>query len=244
LKHTDPSSLHQRAWEQKDPETCRWIQRLPEWSLWLQKRIRCLWIHGIPGAGKTILMSHLIEQTKDHCKSLKNKKVINVYYYCYFGHEQDEAAPLIQWLIEQLCRKDVFIPTSLYEMYKAGSKPSLGNLLNMLEEILREFELVYVLVDALDESSPRSSLLKILRDLAIEPRFEKLLLLASSREYIDIEQAMEEFSTPVSMANSFVEEDIKQYVHSALQSNSKFHRWPRDILLEVEDRLSKDAKGM
>ncbi|ENH64983.1 hypothetical protein FOC1_g10000519 [Fusarium oxysporum f. sp. cubense race 1] len=67
---------------------------------WLALSVRCLWVHGIPGSGKTILTSWLIETVKDQCKKVStvNAPCTSAYYYCYFSHHQDEAAPfLITW---------------------------------------------------------------------------------------------------------------------------------------------------
>jgi hypothetical protein len=218
--------------------------RSPAWASWLDATQRCLWIHGIPGAGKTVLMSYLIEQIKQHCGQSQNEKIAYIYYYFYFGHNQDEAVPFLRWLINQLCRQADFVPGKVYKMYKHGGEPSLVELLKALEDILDKFDIIYIVVDAIDESNPREDLLKVLRDLVTDSRFKKLQLLASSREYIDIERVLGEFSVSVSMANPFVEEDIRLHVRSTLQSNSKFRRWPQGLLDEVEDAVSTGARGM
>jgi NACHT domain len=218
--------------------------RSPEWASWLDAKQRCLWIHGIPGAGKTVLMSYLIEQIKQHRDQSQKGKSAYVYYYFYFGHNQDEAVPFLRWLINQLCRQADLVPGNVYKMYKHGGEPSLVELLKALEDILDKFEITYVVADAIDESNPREDLLKVFRDLITDSRFKKLQLLASSREYIDIERVMGEFSVSVSMANPFVEEDIRLHVRSTLQSDPKFRRWPQELLDEVENAVSTGAKGM
>jgi hypothetical protein len=110
LEHTDPSPLHNRALQQYEAETCSWMLRSPKWTNWLDAQDRCLWIHGIPGAGKTILASFLIEQIKKRCHQLPNGKYIYSYYYCYFGHDQDEATPFLRWIVCQLCRQIDVMP--------------------------------------------------------------------------------------------------------------------------------------
>ena len=218
--------------------------RAPEWSSWLDASKRCLWIHGIPGAGKTVLISYLIEQIKQHCSSSQAGKCASVYYYCYFGRNQNETVPFLRWLINQLCRRADSVPRSVYELYKHGVEPSFEELLAAVEAILENFNCTYLAIDALDESIPRDDLLQILKTLATDSRFKKLQILVSSREYIDIEKVMEKFSVSVSMANPYVEEDIRLHVRSTLQANSKFKRWPQNLLDEVEDTLSKGARGM
>ena len=86
------------------------------------------------------------------------------------------------------------IPGSVYKMYKYDGVPSLVEPLNTFEEVSQMFEFVYVIVDAIDESNPREDLLKIFRDLITDLRFAKIQLLVLSREYIDIERIMKDFS--------------------------------------------------
>lgn len=218
--------------------------RLPEWADWVAAKYRCLWIHGIPGAGKTVLASYLVDTVASHCQDKLGSKCATLYYYCYFGHNQDESAPLLRWIVTQLCRQAEAVPAEAYAVFKQRCEPSLPKLLDALATILDGFQTVFVIVDALDESKPRGDLLKTLRDLATDPRFSKIQLLVTSREYVDIERALDEISKRVSMSNSFIERDILLYVRSNLQKNTKFRRWSSQLLDEVEAILSTRAKGM
>jgi hypothetical protein len=215
-----------------------------DWTNWLEGKIGCIWIYGIPGAGKTVLASHLIEKIKEHCERSTTKKCAYVYYYCYFGHNQEEAAPFLRWTINRLCRQADLIPTYLYKLYKHGGEPSLEELLCALEAILDAFDNTYIVTDAIDESMPRDDLLRVLRDLATDSRFQKVQLLSTSRQYIDIEKVMQQISVSVSMCNPLLDEDIKLYVRSQLHSNPKFKHWPLHLREEVVEALSTGAKGM
>ena len=218
--------------------------RSPEWVDWLAGRNRCLWIHGIPGAGKTVLISYLIEQIGKFCNQSSHPRSIYVYYYCYFAHNQDETKPFLKWVISRLCREAGYIPTNVYNLSKHGAEPSLTALLEAVAQILGSFKTVYIAVDAIDESRSRDDLLQILRSLVTDRRFKGLQLITSSREYIDIERTMSSFSVSMSMNNPFVEQDIRCYVHSKLESNPRFEKWPRDLLYEVEESITTGAGGM
>lgn len=244
LDHTDPSPLHHRARRDYESGTGDWILRSPEWMGWLEAKIRCLWIHGIPGAGKTVLISHLIEQIKELHNNPSQPGVTYVYYYCYFARNQDEADPFLKWLLSQLCRKANQVPAILSEFHKHGGEPSRADLLDALASILTSFKMICVVVDAIDESTPREDLLTVLHSFATESSFSKLQILASSREYDDIERTMTKFSVPVSMNNPQVEVDIRRRVQSILQSCPQFGRWPNELLHEVEEAVVKGAEGM
>ncbi|KAH7094916.1 hypothetical protein FB567DRAFT_511316 [Paraphoma chrysanthemicola] len=242
LEKTDPSPLHNRAWKLHEQETSSWMLRSPEWNEWLAGNLRCLWVHGIPGAGKTILASFLVEQLKCHCKH--RKRIAFSYYYCYFGHNQDEASPFLSWTISQLCRQAQFVPDLVHELFRQGGQPSLTELLLALEASLQKFDVAYVVLDAADESKPREDLLRVLRDLASDARFSKIRCLVTSRKYIDIEQALEPISRSVPMSNGLVEDDIRMHVRSILRSKPKFQLWPADLLIEVEKAVVDGSKGM
>jgi hypothetical protein len=187
-------------------------------------------------------MSHLVQHVKEYCKDIP--RTAHAYYCCYFGHDQDEAAHFLGSLLNQLCRQSNLVIPTIYNMYKAGGEPNLLELLEALQEMLIHFDTVYVVVDALDESLPRDNLLKVLRDLVTDLQFQKIQVLASSREYIDIETTMEAISVAVSMSNPFVEEDIRSLVRSLIASNHRFSRWPRDMLDELENAVATGAHGM
>lgn len=215
--------------------------RSQQWQQWLQGLKRFLWVHGIPGAGKTVLASYLIQQVKIACRSQGRHMV---YYYCYFANNQDESLHLLRWILAQLCRKSTRIPEEVMYLYRMRHEPSLANMLQALSSILGDFDTVYVMIDAIDESLPRENTLKVLRDLATDDRFGKIRLFATSRQYVDIENAFSDISVSVSMSNPLVMEDIRLYVRSELRSRRGFSGWPQDLLVETENALSEGAKGM
>jgi hypothetical protein len=243
LYATDPSDLHEKSCDTYEPGTAEWLFRSPEWEPWLEETTRCLWVHGIPGAGKTIFASHLIEEVRDHCQG-RGSGYACVYYYCYFGHAQDETAPFLRWILLELCRQLGRVPLAVHELYRRGGNPTPRTLLATLEKVVQAFNRVFVFVDAVDESLQRENLLRVLRDLAADARFENVRLLATSREYIDIEDVMSDVSTPISMRNPLLDDDITLYVESRLKSHARLRRWPPEIQQEVVQALSTEANGM
>ncbi|KAK3486708.1 uncharacterized protein B0T23DRAFT_232027 [Neurospora hispaniola] len=244
LVQINPSSNHNATKSLYETGTGDWIFRSQEWNLWVnnQSKERSLWIHGIPGAGKTILASRIIEQLiKTKCSG----NVALVYYYCYHGHNQDETFSFLRWLISQLCRKTDTVSSLTYDIYRSGQDPDITKLLSALHAQLDGLDMVYVVVDALDESQqPRDVLLDVLRTLATNPRFQKIRLLTTSREYADIERVMTPVSLPVHTSHEEVEKDIRVFVRSRISQSDSFKHWPDDLKLEVVDALAKGAKGM
>ncbi|RYP11720.1 hypothetical protein DL767_011041 [Monosporascus sp. MG133] len=249
LVEVNPSSLHNQACNNYEDGTGSWILRDPEWNDWLAFKTPLLWIHGIPGSGKTFLMSHLIEKTKQESygKSKDNSglPVGFVYYYCHHSRNHDETVPLLRWILSQLCRQADYVPHSIRQLFREGTLPRATALLECLGDMLERFRSVRIFVDALDESTmPRTVLLSSLKSIAAEARFQKIRLVVASREYEDIKQSLRGVASAISMSNETVTADIQLYVRNKLEKTWEFNHWPGALLYEVETTIATKAKGM
>ena len=243
LVTTDPSSNHNAAFHLHEPHTGKWFFGSPEYKDWLTGSTSHLWLHGIPGAGKTVLLSSIVEKVQDYCKSQTPKDIACAYYYCYFHRSQDEAPHMLRWVLSQLCRQSNFVPDEVQELFHNGTEPGIPQLISALSAVLHRFRRVYVLVDALDESLDRRKLLNVLKTL-MSSNFRKLRVLAMSRKEQDIEQALQNISCDISLSNARVDEDIRLYVHNIIRNDQRFMGWSSSLRNDVEDSLVGGAKGM
>lgn len=242
LVSTDPSPIHNTARNMHDPETGCWLTKSSQYTDWTSGSDRFLWIHGIPGAGKTVLASFIVEDVRQMCES--SSKDGWAYYYCYYGREQDESPHLLRWILNQLCRQSGYIPDEVCELYRQGTQPRTANLLVTLSSILPRFRRVHVVLDALDESLDRQLLLNMLVRISHEDAFENVRFLVLSRKERDIEETLAGIFTILSLSNCLVDEDIQVYIQSQLRSNSRFRHWPDSLLRQAEIVLVKGARGM
>jgi Cdc6-like AAA superfamily ATPase len=249
IEHTNPTPIHNRSLKNHEEHTCQWIHRVDQWTDWLQLQRRFIWVHGIPGAGKTVLASYLIQQTLQHCESRNSDRIDCLYYYCSFLHGQeerrDEALPFLFWVVSQLCRRCDHIPLHLIPLYRKNNVPSFQDLEVALQKLLANFDVLYIVVDAVDESNPRDNLLKVLQDIVTQPNYAKIQLLATSRRYSDIEEVLRPLSEPtLPMSNSIVDVDIRTYVNTIIKQNKYFVRWPGTLRNEIVESLVRGAQGM
>lgn len=239
---THPWTLHGAAKRLYENGTGDWVFKTLEWDRWTKFQERAIWLHGIPGAGKTILASHVIEKIRGICDN--SKKQMCIYYYCYHGHNRDESEPFLRWLISQLVQQQDEVPEPVWKAYTRRAPPTHELLLDILKNTLSSLDRVYIGIDALDESQTRNNILALLGTLVTEERFSKIQLFATSREYEDIKSKMLSISRPLSMSNSFVEADIRHFVAAKIRHDTRFQGWPTDLQNEVENTLSTGAKGM
>jgi len=243
---------HKERRAQQEPETCTWVTREDGVRNFLaphrqpddtSNRFVC--IHGIPGAGKTVLASYVIEIAAANCKAHGY-----AYYYCLYSREQDETIPFLKWILRQLCwQTDKMVPSKIKEADDKSDGISKEDLLDCLEQVSSHYENgVYIVIDAVDESKPRDNLVKVLTEIGTADRFWKVSLLFTCREENDIMMPINRLGkscTRISMSNPNVREDVKRYVHNQLIAVHAFSKYfDAAVLAEVENQLTQKAKGM
>ncbi|KAJ8120979.1 hypothetical protein ONZ43_g2456 [Nemania bipapillata] len=244
------TTIHKDRKSQQEPETCGWVSREADFIAWLKphnsysKSCRFICIHGIPGAGKTVLASSLIEIAASNCRSRGY-----AYYYCLYSRKQDEAVPFLKWALRQLCKQKQIILPKIKDAYEREDGLSVEDLLDCLEQVSFAYENgVYIIVDAVDESKPRENILKVLVEIGTNERFRNVSLLFTCREENEIMgqvQLLGKRCARISMSNANVRCDIKHYIHAQLATVPFFVRCEDDAFLEeVETTLTQKAKGM
>ncbi|KAI1457122.1 hypothetical protein F4805DRAFT_467607 [Annulohypoxylon moriforme] len=259
----DMHDFHSEQHDKQEDETCEWITASHGWRQWLNGGSlepdgyeRFIWIFGIPGAGKTVLASFLIDAIGTHCRATGYS-----FYYCHHERNQDETLHFLRWIVGDLSRQiGRFIPQELEELSK-GENFSISGLMDCFLLVSRRFKQegrrVYLVVDAVDESSkPRKRFLDVLIQIGTDPDFRHVSLLMTSREEPDIKAAMtggeEDESAPscgvrhtaITMSNIDVMLAIRTYVKKQFAKNERFQTWHPDFRTRVEEELARNARGM
>jgi ankyrin repeat protein len=119
-----------------------------------------------------------------------------------------------------------------------------------LYDTVLEFDVVSVIIDALDESQERESLLHIIGEM-MKWKSETLHLLVASRDEVDIAarfsemltEPLETFARP--LQTHVVDGDIQSYVQAQLATSQALSKWKRykDLQLSTIEKL-REAKEM
>ncbi|KAJ5421334.1 serine/threonine-protein kinase chk2 (cds1) [Penicillium cf. griseofulvum] len=134
--------------------TGAWFIKHETLQNWLEGKISMIWCPGIPGAGKTRLMSIVIN-TLEHEKTSNN--TLHTYIYCNYGRrkEQTYTALLSSLLLQvlQFSTSETVPPEvlSLYNSHKKyGTRPTSKELIDLLAKLTSPYETLFVVMDALD----------------------------------------------------------------------------------------------
>ncbi|KAH0562509.1 hypothetical protein GP486_002801 [Trichoglossum hirsutum] len=134
------------------PDTGRWLFRQSQIRSWCDpdsSLIPLLWLNGIPGAGKTVLTSLLI----DECRKVSDVYV--AFFYCKHRDPQRSTfVAIARSILLQLLRHKKALLSYIYKEASTSGESSLESselTKKLLEVALKAFDKVYLIIDGLDE---------------------------------------------------------------------------------------------
>ncbi|KAH9011776.1 hypothetical protein EDB84DRAFT_1424602 [Lactarius hengduanensis] len=251
----DPSVNYNTAFGAHHEGTAEWCTKGNTLANWKASG-SLLWIHGKPGAGKSILSSAIIRDIKP--MSNAGSAFLAYFYFDFKDKAKQDTRALLSSLLVQLSdQSDIFCDAlySLYSAHKQGSEqPTDESLSQCLKYMLTTVGPVpiYLVLDALDECpygtglpSPREKLLDLVNDL-VKLRLPILRLCVTSRPEFDIRTALKPLATQqVSLQDeSGQTQDIKNYVTDVVRSDRRMKRWRDEEKDMVIEKLAEKADGM
>lgn len=251
LSAPDPSVNYHKALKQRQAGTGTWLVEGEKFTRWRVNAASRLWLHGIPGCGKTILSSTIIENLLQH--SGDDTSMVTAYFYFDFNDAQKRDPELaIRSLLSQLLQRAVMIPKSIDELFAScentGRQPPLPAFLESVRLTLQEFAQVYIVFDALDECSHRWELMDMVETVA-GWQLNNVHLLMTSRKERDIEISLEKIVMEegiIRLEMDVVDKDIQRYIQQRLSVDLNLAKWNKDAVIrqEIETALMGGARGM
>ncbi|ORY03566.1 hypothetical protein BCR34DRAFT_69839 [Clohesyomyces aquaticus] len=233
--------------------TCGWFLRSDEFVKWKQGEQRTLWCPGDAGVGKTFLASLVIQHLLDD-SNLNDVRVLYVYFRHGFNTENQPyltiSTLLRQLLLSNGKYKHSASAIKLDATYKerTDTNPPVRELLETLAEEVNQYGKVYVVLDALDESSgwngdsgAKSQMRHGIKRLQ---QMSKVNLMITSRSHADPGQELFGFLSTKTETDTFMvtmkeiyanADDIRSYAEFMIQEAS----YPGDPFANVL-RLSRD----
>ncbi|EDU50673.1 vegetative incompatibility protein HET-E-1 [Pyrenophora tritici-repentis Pt-1C-BFP] len=109
LSAPNPSTNYHKAHKQRQAKTGVWLLEGEQFTRWKESAASRLWLYGIPGCGKTILSSTIIEHLLQHCYD--DTSMVTAYFYFDFNDTQKQDPKLmLRSLLYQLLQSSVVIP--------------------------------------------------------------------------------------------------------------------------------------
>ncbi|KAF9233866.1 hypothetical protein BU15DRAFT_66236 [Melanogaster broomeanus] len=179
----DCTIKYESTLSQRQANTCQWLFDLDKYSDWCSSQNALLWVHGKPGAGKSVLISAVIERLSE----IATDGSVHAYFYCDFRTGRStHAFEVIRSLFTQLLRQSRENWLPLFNdlvVRKSNDSPPPVDLEMLYQLLLRALQLhagdrPVLVIDALDECRDYVQLVKLLERLHKEGDCR---LLATSR---------------------------------------------------------------
>ncbi|KAK1636348.1 hypothetical protein BDP81DRAFT_320495 [Colletotrichum phormii] len=228
------------------PGTGLWLVRGASFLNWLHHPKSFLWLKGFAGCGKSVLSTTVIEHTLRRRGFDRNSRVGVSFFFLTFNDDTKQStSALLRALILQLSAQLGSTPTALqrlFQNYRSGAPPD-PSLVECIHQILRMFEDVYIIIDALDESprdSHRGDMLETLTEMRAWLDCS-LHLLVTSRDEPDIKDELQAASEDmVHLKNDDIDKDIALFVTEHLERNRRLRKW-MPYFAEIETVLVQKA---
>jgi Cdc6-like AAA superfamily ATPase len=247
LDPPDPSTNHIQARKEHHQDTGLWFLTSERYKQWKARLCNTLWLHGIPGCGKTILSSTVIENLKTSCEA--SNDVLLYFYFNFNDSKKQSFNSLVRSLVFQLYHIQQKSRSSLEQLYSSckdgREQPQHGQLLTTLHIMLHNAGTTYIILDALDECRTR----KELQSWLAKPEVQGLQLFLTSRREQDIECSISSWLAAASIVpirQGPVDNDILAFIHSNVAEDKELQRWQYmpDVCIEIERKLMEKAGGM
>ncbi|KAI0435273.1 hypothetical protein F5Y09DRAFT_349521 [Xylaria sp. FL1042] len=153
LSPPNPSTNYNNALKSRHPGSGKWFLNHAAYSRWKSHAGSFLWLHGIPGCGKTVLSSTIVE-------GLTSRD--SLYFYFDFNDTSKQKFDMtLRSLISQLYDKNQDARACLDSLYSSCSngsqQPSLTLLSDAFRSMAKKAGEIWLVLDALDECITRNS---------------------------------------------------------------------------------------
>lgn len=249
LAPADVGSNHNASSKLRYGDTGSWFLSSNQFQAWLEDSSSPIfWLHAIPGAGKTVLASSVINYLKHDFQS---EEVGLAYFYCdYKDPMKQDPSVVLRTLLAQLSSQNIAVFQHVQNFFKEEYKenpnpPSLDLVRSNFEPFVRtSFQKVFIVIDALDECHGLECLLSAISAIADSVAHVKIFV--SSREDPLIRDQFKEFPN-IKIRPKNVSADIGSYVDATLRAriaSKKLKVRDEALQREILETLVLKAEGM
>ncbi|CAI7587706.1 unnamed protein product [Penicillium pancosmium] len=225
LSSTDYATQQGEYSSLRQPGSGQWFLDSQLFHEWIKVPQQTLFCPGIPGAGKTIIVSTVIDELNNMYRD--NPEVGIAYIYCdfqYIYHERQKVNFLLACIIRQLLQSMQKMTPGVLKMFNnhksKGTRPSTKELSEALLSVTKAAQQVFIIIDALDELNDSKKILDEIFDLQVG---EKVSLLATARFIPDI---VARFQGMPLLEIQASRDDVSNYLSTSLEAMPYLSRKP------------------
>ena len=252
---------HEQIWKKALAGTGRWLVEDSIYAEWHKgSTSSLLWLHGKVGAGKSTLVSIVVEDAMR--RSRAGKCPPPVYFYCSRDAaepQRSDAAAILSSIVRQLSCAEPGLPllppvVETYEKKGQGFNSrglQIDDSCDIIKKLIEYYPMTTIIIDALDEcnAEEREKLLDAVEGLLKDSSLGLLKVFLSSRDDQDIACTLRDYPN-VDLVASRNSADIEAFVREETNRLVKKQRLLRNsnakttLVALIIDEVSSGADGM
>src|SRR4029077_9425636 len=242
------------------PGTCDWIFDTEEVQMWLGQMkgglqsSNILWLHGLPGIGKSTMAITLVEELPKKPVFSTGDKTLAYFFFDSGSRDRKTSTAMLRSLLWQLITQH----PQLARFLQPKSEVQDQNLFTSFDALWDIFLSVandpttgekYFIIDALDECQQDSQNLLLRRlcetfqhsDSAECP--SNIHVLITSRPYPEIREELQQFSNKDLASFAMSQEDVEVFIRKKVAELRQKKKYTTKVAAEVSQILTERAEG-
>ena len=225
--------------------TGQWLLDSEEFQSWLNTNRQTLFCPGIPGAGKTILTSIVVNELTTRFSTDTTIGIAYIYYN-FRRQEEQKIDDLLTSLLKQLAESQPSLPVAVKELYDRHktkrTRPSLDEISRSLQAVTALYSRVFIAVDALDECQVSEGCRKRFLEGLVNLQAKcGTNIFVTSRPISSIEK---EFEGSQVLEIRASDEDVRKYLDDHMFQLPGFVARSLELQEEIKTDISKAVDGM
>ena len=245
LSSTDFAPQQTDLINRRQEGTGQWLLGSEKFKNLLAGTQHTLFCYGIPGAGKTIITSIVVEHLWSKFQADYDTGI--AYLFCNYNRQQEQRfGDLVASLLKQLVKRLPDIPDdikNLHQRHRAtGTRPDDNELIAALLSVIASQSRTFLIIDALDEciNSDRTRT-RLLSELIKFQSLTNVSLFATSRPIPEITSVFQEV---VSVRIRASEEDVQIYLDNHIAQLPNCVLKNQDLQTALKAKIVKAVDGM
>ncbi|KAL6705251.1 hypothetical protein ACN47E_007211 [Coniothyrium glycines] len=245
LSRFDYASQQSNAFSRRQVDTGQWFLNSDAYTSWLGGSKQTLFCPGIPGAGKSVMTSIVLDNLWQ--KHQGNNDIGIAFVYLDYSRSQEQTLEVVlATILKQLVSRRPTLSQSIrafYEWHDKGQRrPSVVDITNALRQEALVFSRVFIVVDALDECSTEDSCrAALLAELFTIRDTCRVNLLATSRWLPEI---TDHFDKDDILEVQASQADVRKYLDSQIPRLPKFIVRNISLQEEIRSKIVECVDGM
>ncbi|KAL8756238.1 MAG: hypothetical protein Q9199_003060 [Rusavskia elegans] len=250
IPSVDNVAKHKKLQSLRQDGTGTWILRHDVYQKWFYaSHSSMICCSGIPGCGKTILASSIVDALQ--LEAVSQKSCI-VYYYCDYADQRALRTETILGTILKQLFVNGHIPEAVERAFPRGDGEdahtlNVNNLIDLVCLAIKQPSLTFIILDGLDEceKNTRKEILSFVGRLQkIDTLTIKLFI--SCRQEDQMLRSLQGVPT-IHLTSSSLEDDIRLFVAASVSSritSGELRTRDPSLVQEIADELVNKAHGM